>query len=121
MRTTRDVVAAHLQCQRLGDLETDLAENYADGVVVITWGGGAHRGRDGVRRLAETMHSYAGPGRHVYEDITVADDYALLTWTARGEAGRVRQGADTLVVRDGHIVAQTTHDWVSAAGTDVES
>ena len=121
MRTTRDVIDAHLECLRLGDLETDLANNYAEGVVVLTWGSGAHRGRDGVRRLAESHHGYAGPGRHVYEDVTVADDYALLTWTARGDAGRVRHGADTLVVRDGRIVAQTTHAWVSAAGTDVES
>jgi hypothetical protein len=30
-------------------------------------------------------------------------------WTAISEVGQVRDGADSFVIRDGHIVAQTIH------------
>jgi hypothetical protein len=40
----------------------------------------------------------------------IADgDVALVEWCARGMGACVEEGVDTLVVRDGRIVAQTVH------------
>lgn len=52
MRSARDVIESHLAHRSAGDLEGDLARNYHDDVVLLSWGEGVNRGKDGVRRLA---------------------------------------------------------------------
>ena len=44
----------------------------------------------------------------------VDGDVAFLEWTVEAEGARVRDGADSFVVRDGRIVAQTSHYTVEA-------
>lgn len=92
MRGTREVLEAHLALRAAGDLERDLAENYA---------------ADGVRRLAGVLRSYVAAGTYTYDRLVVAGEMGMLRWRARDGATHLDHGVDSYVVRDGRIVAQT--------------
>ena len=54
-------------------------------------------------------------------DRNVADDIVVLTgfeWTADGPTARVRDGADSFVIRDGRIVVQTIHYTVEVVAAE---
>lgn len=83
-------------------------ENYAPDVVLLS-AEGVNHGHDGVRRLAEVLRSYVEPGTYHYRDLLVEGEVGLLQWTARDEKVRIHDGADSYLVRDGRIIAQTIH------------
>lgn len=53
-RTTRQVLEDHLSLRQMGDIEADLARNFADDVVVLT-SRGEFRGKDEVRRASPSF------------------------------------------------------------------
>ena len=106
-RTPRAVLESHLALRQEGDLEGDLATNYAEDVVLLSWGEGVHRGHDGVRYLAEVLRTYAEHGSFQYHQLLTADDYGMLRWSADMPDLVIHDGTDAFVVRDGLIVAQT--------------
>lgn len=108
IRPTEDVLSDHLRSRQAGDLEGDLARNYDPRVVLLS-AEGVHRGHDGVRTLAGVLHSYVPAGRYDYGQILCEGDVGLLQWTAESDEVEVHDGADSYVVRDGRIVAQTIH------------
>ncbi|MCB2411903.1 hypothetical protein LGT39_03455 [Demequina sp. TTPB684] len=109
MRSSRDVIEDHLHCRKVGDLEGDLDRNYADDVVLLTWGEGVQRGKDAVRRTAAVLNSYLPEGNYQYHQVLVEDVYGMLQWTGRSRSMQVHDGADSYVVQHGVIVAQTIH------------
>ncbi|NCT90922.1 ester cyclase [Cellulomonas sp. APG4] len=109
MRSTRETLESHLDLRRAGDLEADLEHNYADEVVLLSWGEGSGRGKDAVRRLADVLDHYLGDGRYTYEELVVEGPYALLRWSGTARHVSVRSGVDSFHVHDGRIVAQTIH------------
>ncbi|NHT16672.1 nuclear transport factor 2 family protein [Cellulomonas sp. IC4_254] len=116
MRSTREVLESHLAYRSAGDLEADLARNYADDVVLLSWGEGVRHGKDGVRRLAGILGCYVEAGTYTYDRLVVDDAYGMLHWRAQDGRTHVRAGADSYVVRDGVIVAQTIAYAVDRAG-----
>ncbi len=108
MRGTREVIDHHLRCRREGDLERDLADNYAPDVVLLSYEGVQH-GHEGVRKLAGILDSYISAADYRYDDVIVEDDYALLRWSADGDDVVVHDGVDSFVIRDDRIVVQTIH------------
>lgn len=107
MRSTHEVLESHLAYRRAGELEADLARNHADDVVLLSWGEGVEHGKEGVRRLAGILGSSVEAGTSTYDRLVVDDAYGMLHWRARDGGTDVRDGADSYVVRDGVIVAQT--------------
>jgi hypothetical protein len=107
IRSTRDVIEAHLANRRRGDVETDLRCNYSEGVVLLLPEGDFH-GCDGVRKVAGMLGSYADGDRYDYE-LAVVDELALLQWRATSPEVSIQAGADTFVVRDGRIRSQVVH------------
>lgn len=107
-RTTQEVLDDHLALAASGDWRTDLERNVADDVVVLT-GFGRFTGRDEVRVLAELLEAQLPDASFEYTTVLVHDDVAFLEWTADGPTTRVRDGADSFVIRDGRIVVQTIH------------
>ncbi|GAA4724916.1 hypothetical protein APR04_005663 [Promicromonospora umidemergens] len=107
MRSTDEVLRKHLECRRALDLESDLHQNYADDVVLLSWGEGVHRGRDGVRLLAGVLRTYLPEGNYKYDDLIVADAYGLLRWLGTGPHDERLRGVDSFVVTQGRISAQT--------------
>jgi len=107
-RRTRDVVESHLELRQRGDLERDLDLNYSPEVVLLSAEGVQH-GHDGVRRLADVLQTYVDAGRYTYEQVLVDGEVAMLMWSAADQRVLIHDGADSYVVRDGLIQAQTIH------------
>jgi SnoaL-like domain len=109
-RSTRDVLEDHLRLRRrgAGKVEEDITRNYAEDVVLLT-GFGVFRGHDGVRRSAQILHEQLPCARYQYLTRLVDGEMAFLEWAARCPTARVEDGADSYLIRDGRIVAQTIH------------
>jgi len=107
-RSTREVVESHLHYRKSGDLDKDLAENYAEDVTLLSWEG-VHRGHDGVRKLADILKSYVPEGSYSYEQVLAEGEVGMLRWRGTGGDVRIHDGADSYVVREGLIQAQTIH------------
>ena len=105
-RSTQQVVDDHLRLAMEGELEQDLARNYAQDVVVLSnWG--VEHGHDGARRLAQLLQAQLPDSTFAYRLRMVERDVAMLQWTAESAAASVHDGVDSFVVRDGRITAQT--------------
>jgi predicted RNA-binding protein with PIN domain len=108
VRGAREVVEDHLELAKAGEVERDLERNY-DPDVRIFIADGVHRGHDGARELAERLERELPSERFTYTTVLVEGDVGFLEWTGESESAEVRDGADSFVVRDGRIVAQTIH------------
>ncbi len=104
-----EVLRDHLRRRQHHDLEGDLAANYAADVVVLSKDG-AYHGHDGIRQTAAILHDLLPDAEFSYDLVRVEDGIGLLGWSAtiNGKT-RVRGGADSFVIRDGRIAAQTIH------------
>lgn len=116
-RSTRAVLDDHLSLAARGEWRTDLERNVADDVVVLT-GFGVFTGRDRVRVLAELLEAQLPEATFEYTTVLVHGDVAFLEWTADGPTTRVRDGADSFVIRDGRIAVQTIHYTVEVVADD---
>lgn len=114
-RSTREVLEDHVRLRRAGDLETDLARNYADGVVLLCQFG-VFRGCDRLREAAERVGLLLPNARFADLASHVEGEMALLEWAAEADGIRVLDGADSYLIRDGRIRVQTIyHALVSQA------
>lgn len=108
-RSTREVLDDHLALAAKHDLETDLARNFAEDVVLLT-GYGVFRGLDGVREKAGLLAEQLPGGRWSYDTVMAEGEVGFLEWSAEGENGaRIEDGADSFLIRDGRIRAMTIH------------
>lgn len=107
-RTPQEVFEEHLRLAQEGDLETDLERNYADDVVFLTCYG-KFEGKLGAKKLALLLDTQLPSGSFLYTNRQIADDVAFLEWEGEGPTMRIRDGADSYVIRDGKIRKQTIH------------
>lgn len=112
-RSAEEVLDDHLSESQTGTIEADLARNYAHDLVVLT-GRGVYRGHDGLRQLAQLLREELGEATFEYRTRLVEGEMGFLEWSARGERGQVQDGADSYLIRDGRIIAQTIHYTVQA-------
>jgi hypothetical protein len=110
MRSTKDVLNDHLAKRLVGDLEADLATNYAEDVQVLS-GEGCRQGLDAMRQEAARLEAAIPGAQYEYRQVMHARDVGFLEWQAHTHDGtkRIFDGADSYVVRDGRIIAQTIH------------
>jgi ketosteroid isomerase-like protein len=105
--STKDILDHHVRCFAAGDLEGILSD-YAPEAVLFT-PDGPLKGSDGMRPFFEAMLAEFGkPGtthRMLHESID--GDYGYVLWTAETVDNVYELGTDTLVVRNGTIVAQS--------------
>jgi hypothetical protein len=120
-RTTRMVLDDHLTIANewvtgsFDDiLEQDLRRNVSKDVFVLI-NHGVFRGHDGVRQLARMLAEEL-PEHHAfqYTHVSAEGRMAFLEWTYEDASVRVRDGADSYLIEDGKIVAQTIHYTVEA-------
>lgn len=107
-RSAREVLDDHLWQSKYGTLEESLKRNFAEDVVILT-GHGVFRGHDGMRECIRQLQSELPDAQFKYHTILVERDTGFLKWTAQGASHCVPDGADSYVIRDGKIVAQTIH------------
>lgn len=108
MRSTEEVFADHLALAQGGDLETDLARNFAADCVLLT-GFGTFSGHAGVRQAAELLARQLPHARFTCRTRLWHGEIAFLEWEATAEGGIVRDGADSFLIRAGRIRVMTIH------------
>ena len=109
-RSPQEVFEDHLRISYEGSVEQDMARNYAEDVVLLT-GRGIYRGHEGLKELARQLQNELPECTFEYRTILVEGEVAFLEWTGRSAStsARVDDGADSFLIRDGQIVAQTIH------------
>src|SRR5207245_11410540 len=107
MASTKDVLDHHIKCFGDGDLKGILSD-YAPGAVLFT-PDGPLRGAGGISPFFQAMIAEFGkPGTAFSMKQQFVDgDYAYVLWTADTADNMYEFATDTLVVRDGKIVAQS--------------
>jgi len=116
-RTAVEEFDDHLRLAAEGDFEADLARNVSEDIVVLT-GRGEFHGIAGVRELARQLMEEIPSGDWRYGQRLVSGRVAFLEWTVESGPFRVPDGADSFLIEDGKIVAQTIHyTVVDDAGT----
>jgi hypothetical protein len=107
-RSAKDVLDDHLRESQGGSIEADLARNYAEDLVVLTRHG-VYRGHDGLRQLAEMLRQELSDAVFEYHTHLVEGEIGYLEWSGRSHGAQVDDGADSYLIRDGKIIAQTIH------------
>lgn len=107
MSSTREVLDHHLKSFGAGDIEGILAD-YAPGAVLFT-PDGPLKGADAIRPFFQAMVAeFAKPGTSFSMNVlSIEGDYVYCIWTAETANNVYEPGTDTLVVRDGKIVAKS--------------
>jgi hypothetical protein len=116
-RTAQEVLDDHLKLdEHFGAeedwrsiVEEDIRRNIS-GDIVILINRGTFRGHEGVRRLAQMLGEELPEHRAFeYTYRSVEGRMAFLEWAYEDSNVRVRDGADSYLIEDGEIVAQTIH------------
>ena len=107
MPATREVLDHHLKSFAAGDIDGILAD-YAPGAIMFT-PDGPLRGADAIRPFFHTLLAeFTKPGASFsMKVVSIEGDYAYCIWTAETADNVYDLATDTLVVRDGKIVAQS--------------
>ena len=107
MPSTKDVLDHHVRCFGAGDLDGILSD-YAPNAVLFT-PEGPLRGVAAIRPFFVAMIAEFGkPGTAFsMKHRSIEGDYAYVLWTAETADNVYELGTDTLVVRDGKILAQS--------------
>ena len=116
-RSSQEVFKSHLYFGKYGTVEEDLEKNYSSDLVVLT-GWGVFHGYDGMRQLAKLLREQLPDATFEYHTTLVEGEYAFLEWTGTSKKAIVRDGADSFVIRDGRIIAQTIHYTVEPLGEE---
>lgn len=107
-RSAEEVFEDHLRLAGEHRFAEDIERNVAPHCVILERRG-IFRGREGARELARLLEEELGPAPYVYTLRLVEGRFAFLEWTADAAHARVPDGADSFVIEDGWIVAQTIH------------
>jgi hypothetical protein len=116
-RTAQEVLDDHLNiAQRWSGegtfeqiLQDDIDRNVAEDIVIL-FNRGTRRGHDGVRELALLLAEEL-PEHNAFEYtyVSVEGRMAFLEWAYEDATARIRDGADSYLIENGKIVAQTIH------------
>jgi hypothetical protein len=116
-RTAQEVLDDHLNlAENWGGergfkrgIEEDLRRNTSEDIVILI-NRGTFRGHEGVRQLAHMLGEELPEQRSFeYTYRAVEGRMAFLEWAYEDDNVRVRDGADSYLIENGKIVAQTIH------------
>jgi hypothetical protein len=113
LRSTEEVLQDHLALAQQGDVETDIARNFASDCVLMTSYGVFH-GHAGVRAAAALLDEQLGRTGYVYQTQLWHGELAFLEWTAATARASIEDGADSYWIQGGRIRAMTAHYTVHA-------
>jgi hypothetical protein len=108
IRTAKEIIEDHLNLSKKGTIEEDLKHNYAEDVILLT-SYGIYKGHDGVKELMEMLNKELPDASFDYKKILVDGDIAFLEWSGDSKNTKIEDGADSYIVRNGRIIAQTIH------------
>ncbi len=113
-RSAQEVFDDHLDLAGQHRFDEDIERNVAPDCVILERRGVFH-GRDGARHLARLLGEELPGAPYTYTNRLVAGRVAFLEWTAEAAHTQVRDGADSFLIENGWIVAQTIHYTVEPA------
>ncbi len=108
LRSPAEVCDDHLRLAGEHRFADDIERNVAPGIVILERRG-IFRGREGATELARLLEQELPNAPYLYTNRLVEGRVAFLEWTAESEHARVRDGADSFLIENGWIVAQTIH------------
>jgi hypothetical protein len=114
-RNPEEVFEDHLRLAAEHRFEEDIERNVAPDAVILDRRGIFH-GREGAIELARILEEELPDAPYLYTTRLIAGRVAFLEWTAEAANTRVTDGADSFVIEDGWIVAQTIHYTVEPIG-----
>lgn len=112
-RSPAQVFEDHLRLAGEHRFDEDIERNVSPDCVILERRGVFH-GREGARHLARLLGNELPGAPYVYTNRLLEGRVAFLEWTSEVEHSRVREGADSFVIENGWIVAQTIHYTVEA-------
>lgn len=107
-RSTEEVFEDHLALAQKGDVESDLARNFAPDCVLLTTYG-TFRGHDGAREAAKLLEEQIGKTQYVYRKKLSHGEIAFLEWSTSTERASIEDGADSYWIHGGLIQVMTIH------------
>jgi len=107
-RSAAEVFEDHLRLAGEHHFEEDIERNVSPDIIILERRG-IFRGREGAKKLARLLEQELPGAPYVYTNQLVEGRVAFLEWTSEAKHARVRDGADSFVIEDGWIVAQTIH------------
>ncbi len=107
-RSAAEVFEDHLRLAGEHQFAEDIKRNTSPDIIILERRG-IFRGRAGATELARLLELELPNAPYVYTNRVIEGRIAFLEWTAEAEHARVRDGADSFVIEDGWIVAQTIH------------
>lgn len=107
-RSPEEVFDDHLRLAAEHRFDEDITRNVAPHVVILERRGIFH-GREGALELARLLEEELPDAPYVYTTRLIVGRVAFLEWTATATHTRVRDGADSFIIEDGWIIAQTIH------------
>jgi len=107
-RSAEEVFDDHLRLAGEHRFDEDIQRNVSPDCIVLERRV-VFRGHDGVRELVRLLVEELPDTPYIYTHRLVEDRIAFLEWTAEAQHTRVRDGADSFLIEDGWIVAQTIH------------
>lgn len=112
-RPAAEVFADHLRLAGEHQFEEDIARNVSPDAIILERRG-IFRGREGAKELARALEQELPSAPYIYKNVLIEGRVAFLEWTSEAEHTRVRDGADSFLIENGWIVAQTIHYTVEA-------
>jgi hypothetical protein len=116
-RSAEEVFDDHLALAAEHRFDEEIERNISPDCVILERRGIFH-GREGARELARLLEEELPDAPYTYTNRLVAGRFAFLEWTAVAEHTQVRDGADSFVIENGWIVAQTIHYTVEPVPPD---
>ena len=105
--TNEQVLARHLEYARTGSEEAFLRSYREDSVLISHWG--VHRGLNKIRACFRKLQSSLPNAYFTYKFHIVENDLGFLEWSAVSDTNVVADGADSYIIQNGYIRAQTIH------------
>jgi len=112
-RSATEVFEDHLRLAGNHEFEKDIKRNVSPDIIILERRG-VFRGREGATELARLLEKELPNAPYSYTNRLIEGRVAFLEWTSEATHARVRDGADSFIIENGWITAQTIHYTVEA-------
>lgn len=105
--TPEQVLDEHLEWSRSGSDEDFLRSYREDSFLIMS--SGVRRGLESIRDCYRQLNKDLPNARYTYKVRLIEQDIGFVEWSANSDTHTVAGGADSYVISDGYIRAQTIH------------
>lgn len=105
--TPEQVLDRHLEWSRSHSEEDFLRCYREDSFLIMP--SGVRRGLENIRACYRQLNNDLPNARYTYKVRLIEQDVGFVEWSADSDTHSVADGADSYVIRDGYIRAQTIH------------